>query len=75
MDVSGLSDPMAAVLGLSVHGGVPVAVVENHSVGARQVHAHAAATGREDEAEDAAVGVEALHEGLEDRGCCGEGLF
>ena len=30
---------------LRVHGGVPVAVVEDDVVGARQVHAHAAAAG------------------------------
>ena len=64
MHVSGLADAVAAVLGLGVHGGVPVAVVEHHGVGARQVDSHAAAARGQDEAEDAAVVVEALHQGL-----------
>ena len=65
VDVPGLADAMAAILGLSVHGGVPVAVVENHSVGPCQVHPHSATACRQNETEDAAVCVEALHEGLE----------
>lgn len=65
MDVTGLADAVAPVLGLGVHGGVPVAVVEDDGVGTRQVDADAAAAGREDEAEDALVGVETLHQGLQ----------
>lgn len=64
VDVSRLADAMTAVLRLSVHGGVPVAVVKHHCVGPGQVHSHAAAASRQDEAEDAAICVEALHEGL-----------
>lgn len=67
VDVTGLSDAVAAVLGLGVHGGVPVTVVEHHCVGAREVHPHAAATRGQDEAEDAAVRVEAIHQGLRGR--------
>jgi len=66
VDVSGLADSVAAVLRLSVHGGVPVAVVEHHRVGARQVHPDAAAASRQNEAEDTAICVEALHERLEE---------
>ena len=66
MDVSCLTDSMAAVLSLSVHGRVPVAVVEDDRVGSRQVHPDASATSRQDEAEDPTVGVEALHESLKE---------
>ena len=57
---------MAAVLSLGVHGGVPVTVVEDHRVGAGQVHPDTPAASRQNEAEDAPVCVEALHEGLEE---------
>lgn len=43
VDVPGLTDAMAAVLGLCVHGGVPVAVVEHNRVGSCEVYAYAAA--------------------------------
>ena len=66
VDVSCLTDAMAAVLSLGVHGRVPVTVVEDHSVGAGQVHPDPPAASRQDEAEDATVCVEALHEGLEE---------
>lgn len=66
VDVSGLADSVAAVLGLGVHGGVPVAVVEHHRVGPRQVHPYASAASRQDEAEDPPVCVEALHQGLKE---------
>lgn len=66
MDVPGLTDPVAAVLCLGVHGGIPVTVVEDHRVGASQVDAHATAASRQDEAENSAICVEALHESLEE---------
>jgi len=65
VDIPSLTDAVAPVLGLGVHGGVPVAVVEDDGVGARQVDADATAAGREDEAEDALVGVETFHQGLQ----------
>lgn len=64
VDVPGLSDAVAAVLSLGVHGGIPVAVVEDHGVCAGQVDAHASTASGQDEAEDASVCVESLHEGL-----------
>lgn len=64
VDVPGLPDAVAAVLSLGVHGGIPVAVVKHHGVGAGQIDADAAAASRQDEAEDASVCVESLHEGL-----------
>lgn len=67
VDVSGLSDTMATVLSLGVHGGVPVTVVENHSVSPGQVHTYTSAASRQNEAEDATVCVEALHEGLKEK--------
>lgn len=54
----------AAPTYLSVHGGVPVRVVEDDRVGACEVHAHSAAAGRQDEDEQLRVRVEALHQHL-----------
>ena len=59
-----LTDPMAPVLGLGVHRRVPIRVVEDDGIGARQVHPHTSATRRQNEAEDLRVGVEPLHERL-----------
>ncbi len=64
MNVARLADPMAAILRLRVHRGIPVAVVEDDRVRARQVDAHAAGARAEDEAEVLGVVVEALHEQL-----------
>ena len=49
---------------LCIHGGVPVAVVKDDSVGARQVHPHAPRACTEDEDKDLRVAIEALHEYL-----------
>lgn len=67
VDVSGLTDPVATVLCLGIHGGIPVAVVKNDRVGSSQVHPHTSAPSRQDEAENAAICVEALHECLKKR--------
>lgn len=64
MYVSGLADSVAAVLCLSVHGGVPVAVVEDDCVGASQIHPYTSAASRQNEAENTPVCIEALHERL-----------
>lgn len=64
MDVAGLADSVASVLSLSIHGGVPVTVVEHHSVGPGQIDPDAAAAGWQNEAEDASICIEALHECL-----------
>ena len=45
--------PRAPVLRLRVHGGIPVAIVEDDGVGAGEVDAQAAAARRQDEDEDA----------------------
>ena len=62
--VARLANAVRAVLRLRVHGGVPVAVVEDHRVGALQVDAQPAGARRQDEAEDARVAVEAVHHAL-----------
>ena len=64
MNVARLADPMAAILRLRVHRGIPVAVVEDDRVRPRQVDAHAAGARAQDEAEVLGVIVEALHEQL-----------
>lgn len=64
VDVSSLADTVATVLRLCIHGGIPVAVVEYDCVGPSQIHPDAAAASWQNEAEDSAICVEALHEGL-----------
>jgi len=59
-----LAYTVAPVLGLGVHGRVPVRVVEDDSVGAGQVDADAARARAQYEHEDLLVVVEALHEHL-----------
>ena len=61
MNVSCLSNPVAAILCLGVHGRIPVTVVEDNSIGTGQVDAKTTATGGQDETEDALVHVESVH--------------
>jgi hypothetical protein len=60
----GLADAMAAVLGLLVHCGVPIRVVEDHTVCTCEVYTNATATCRGDETKDLLVEVELIHEPL-----------
>jgi hypothetical protein len=60
----GLPNTMAPVLCLLVHGGVPVRVIEDHTVCACQVDADAAATRRRYETKDLLVQVELVHHSL-----------
>ena len=64
MNIPCLSDPMAAVLCLGVHGRVPVAVVEDNGVGASQVDSQATTSRGQDETEQTRVAVEAFHHHL-----------
>ena len=59
-----LPDAVRAVLRLRVHRGVPVRVVEDDGVGARQVDAEPARARREDEREDLRVRVVPVHHAL-----------
>ena len=59
-----LADAVAAVLRLRVHRRVPVRVVKDDRVGARQVDAHAARSSRQNETEYATVGIETFHQRL-----------
>lgn len=65
--VSGLSDPVAPVLCLGVHGRVPVGIVKYHSVGARQIHPHPSGTCRQNKRKNAGVPVETFHQNLPDK--------
>ena len=71
VDVSGLPDAVCAILGLRVHGRVPIRVVEDHCVGSGQVDPQAPAAGRQDEAKQLGVGVEPVHELLALLDACG----
>ena len=64
MYVSGLTDAMTPILGLSIHGGVPVTVVEYNRVGSGQINADTSRPRGQDETEDATVHVKTLHEHL-----------
>ena len=59
---------MMILVNLSVHGGIPVGVVEDDGVRPGQVDADAAAPGRQDEGEDRRVAVAPLHHGLQCKG-------
>ena len=52
---------MGSVHRLLVHGGVPVAVVEDDGVGGREVDPEAAGPGAEQEHEDVLPGLEVCH--------------
>mmetsp|Transcript_5126 Transcript_5126/g.14693 ORF Transcript_5126/g.14693 Transcript_5126/m.14693 type:complete len:262 (-) Transcript_5126:2360-3145(-) len=43
VDFACLSDPVAPILRLCIHGRVPIGIVEDHRVGPRQIHPHASA--------------------------------
>ena len=62
--VACLSNAVTAVLRLRIHRRVPVRVIEDDRVGARQVDTEAAGARRQNEAEDARVGVEPFHQQL-----------
>lgn len=64
MDISGLTNSMAAVLSLSIHGRIPVTVIENDRVGTRQIYTNATRACGQDETEDALVSIEAVHKSL-----------
>ena len=59
-----LTDAMAPILCLCVHGGVPVAVVEHNRVSTSQVDADATAARGQNKAEYARIAVETVHEAL-----------
>lgn len=64
VDISRLSNSVASILSLGIHGGVPVAVVEDDGIGAGQVNSYSTASRRQNETEDPLVGVESLHQYL-----------
>lgn len=68
VDVPGLADSVAAVLCLGIHGGVPVAVIEYYCVSPSQVHPYTSAASWQNEAENTPICIEALHEGLNEKG-------
>ena len=67
-DVAGLANTMAPVLGLLVHGGVPISVVENNIAGPSQIETDTAWPGAGNKAQDPGVVVESLDDGLPEFG-------
>lgn len=64
VNISCLANAMAAILRLSVHRWVPVAVVENDGIRSGQIYADPAGTSGQDEDEYPLVRVEPFHQGL-----------
>ena len=58
MDISGLPNPVTPILGLRVHGRVPVAVVEDHGVRPRQIDPHSTRSCAQNESKVLAVIIE-----------------
>lgn len=67
MDISSLTNSVTAILGLSIHGRIPVAVIKNNSVCSCKVHAYTPTSSWKDEAENAFVCIEPFHQGLEEK--------
>lgn len=64
MHIPSLPNAVTSILCLSIHGGVPVTVIENNGVCTCQIDANTAWPCRKDEAEDALVSIEAIHQCL-----------
>jgi hypothetical protein len=64
IDVSSLTNPMTAILRLGIHGGIPIAIIENDRIRTSQVDTHPAGPSRQDEAEISCVPIEAVHQSL-----------
>ena len=62
MNISGLPNPVTPILGLRVHGWVPIAVVENDSVRPRQIDPHTARSCTQNEGKVLAVIIEPTKE-------------
>ena len=67
MDISSLANSVTAILGLSIHGRIPVTIVKNDSICPCQVHAHTPTSSWKDEAEYAFICIESFHQCLEDK--------
>lgn len=65
-----LSDSVTPILGLGVHGRIPVRVVKDDRVRPCQIYTHTARSSGENETEDASVSVETFHQNLEKRIPC-----
>lgn len=66
MHISCLTNSVTSILSLSVHGRIPIAVIENHSIGTGKINAYATRSCRKYETEDSLVPVESLHQYLEE---------
>ena len=55
---------MTPVLCLCIHGRIPITVVEDNSVSSSEIDTNTTTTCRQDEDEDARIGIETLHKHL-----------
>lgn len=67
VDISCLTNAVTPVLCLSVHCWVPVTVIEYDCISASEINSKATTACRQDEAEDAGICIEALHQYLTTR--------
>ena len=71
VDISGLSNPMTSILGLSVHCWIPIAVIEDHCVSPSQIDPNPTRSGAQNEGKVLAVIVESKKgPGSFDEQCC-----
>lgn len=63
--VSCLTDPMAPVLCLGVHCGIPVTVIKYHSICTSEVHSNTSRTCRQNEAKYSLILIEPIHKYLQ----------
>ena len=64
MYIPGLTNPVAAILRLRVHGWVPVAVVEDDGICTSQIDAYPARPSRQDHSEHTPIRIEPIHQRL-----------
>jgi len=64
MHISGLANTVGAVLGLSIHRRVPVAIIKNNCIRTCQVDTQTTTTSAQNETEYFGVTIEAIHKAL-----------
>ncbi len=67
VNISRLSNSVAPVLSLGIHGWVPITVIEHHCISPSQVNTNTSTAGGQDEAEYATICIESLHQSLKSR--------
>lgn len=64
MHIPGLSNPMTPVLRLRIHGRIPIAIIEDNSIGPRKIDPHTTRPRRQNKTEDPFIIIKPLHQNL-----------